>query len=282
MLGEDNPASYPGYTNKFCFRSLVPMDRALAAIGEDRVSTRFMYNGPNAHIITYPIAQGTVLNVLAVITDPNPWPPNGSSSSSNLGQQQHIAPGTRSEAESVFADWHPIVRSIVALLPDEMDKWAIFDALAGPAPSYVADSDLPCVCLAGDAAHAAGPHLGAGAGFGIEDALVLAELFAEVDGAATAAASEGEGPERGMAGLCGKALEVYDKVRYKRTQWLVGATREACDLFQWRDPECGSDAKRFGREITWRFHKIWEYDIDEMVRESLDRFAVSRSEQVPN
>ncbi len=63
------------------------------------------------------------------------------------------------------------------LLPDEMDKWAVFDMKNHPAPSYSAGK----VCLAGDAAHAVAPHLGSEAGLGIEDALALSTLLAAVD-----------------------------------------------------------------------------------------------------
>lgn len=254
ILGEDDPASYAAYTNHFCFRSLVPMDRARAAIGEHRSSTRFMYNGPGCHVITYPVAQGTVLNVLAVITDPNAWPHGA----------QITARGTRAEAEAAFVDWHPTVRAIASLFPDDMEKWALFDMHEAPAPSYARRG----VCVAGDAAHASGPHLGAGAAFGIEDALTLSSLLAAVD----KAAQEREGGD--LSRLCSEALDVYDKVRQERTKWLVGATREACDLFHWRFPGCGSDPEMFGKEITWRLHKVWEHDVSEMVREAQSQFAM--------
>jgi len=68
--------------------------------------------------------------------------------------------------------------------------------------------------------------------------------------------------------LLERALGVYEEVRYERTQGVVRATREACDLFHWRG-EDGRDPGRFGREITKRFHRIWEYDVDGMVDEAL-------------
>jgi salicylate hydroxylase len=229
------------------------MDRARAAIGEHRSSTRFMYNGPGCHVITYPVGQGTVLNVLAVITDPKAWP-HGT---------QITARGTRQEAEAAFVGWHPTVRAIVSLFPDDMEKWALFDMQESPASSYSRRG----VCVAGDAAHASGPHLGAGAAFGIEDALALSSLLTAVD----KEAQEGGGGD--LSRICCEALYVYDKVRQERTKWLVGATREACDLFHWRYPGCGSDPKKFGEEITLRLHKVWEYDLDEMVHDALSQFA---------
>jgi salicylate hydroxylase len=213
-----------------------------------------MYNGPNAHVITYPVALGAVLNVLAVITDANPW---------GGEDGKHTAAGTKSEATDAFKSWHPTVRAIVDMLPDNMDKWAIFDMMDNPAPSYVRGR----VCVAGDAAHAAGPHLGAGASFGIEDALVLSTVMEAVKGAAPSK------PDISKAELLRVALQAYNDVRYERTQWLVEHTRAAVDLFQWRNPNCGSNPEQFANEITWRFHKIWHYDIDAMLQEALNKFA---------
>lgn len=247
--GQKLPASaHPHYTQKFCYRALVPMHRAVDAVGTYRSFTRFMYNGPGAHVITYPVGNNSVLNILAVLSDPNPvW-------SAAAGGGKHTGPGSRAEAEAAFREWHPTVRSIVGLFPDEMDKWAIFDMAEHPAPGYARGR----VCVAGDAAHATGPHLGAGGGMGIEDALVLAGLLAEVKERA-----EVNRERRGR--LVEAALAAYNDVRYERTQGVVRSTRAACDLFHWRDPRVGRDSEEFGREITGLFHKIWEYDVDGMV-----------------
>ncbi|AEO67350.1 ec041526-734b-460a-a8ee-9da8ae60d6b1 [Thermothielavioides terrestris] len=266
-----------GYTAKFCFRALAPMPAAMAALGQSRSMTRFMYNGPGAHIITYPVASNTLLNILAVISDPSPtW-------RAHPQRQQHTAPGSRSEAEAAFRDWHPTARRIVGLLPDAMDKWAIFDMAARPAPRYIGTAAAATaaagdgegwgdrVCVAGDAAHAAGPHLGAGGGMGIEDALVLSELLAAVDGKVTGGGTGdgGDEREREKGRWVSAALEAYNAVLYERTQGVVRATREACDLFQWKDPAVATDPRQFGDRITALFHSVWEYDVAGMVEEAL-------------
>jgi salicylate hydroxylase len=249
------PSATPRYTQKFCFRALAPMSAAIAAIGSAKALTRYMYNGPGAHVITYPVANNTLLNILAVISDPSrTWPHHFST-----------APGHKSEAVEGFKDWHPTVRAIIDLLPDEMDKWGIFDMAEHPAPHYARGR----VCVAGDAAHAAGPHLGAGGGMGVEDALVLAGLLAEVDRRAREARGRGNGA------LVARALDVYNEARYRRTQHVVRETREACDLFQWRDPAAGKSPDIFGPAISAMFHKIWEYDVDGMVKEAVARLRES-------
>jgi len=240
LLGEDSPSAHPHYTSKFCYRALVPMDRAIETVGHAKATTRFMHNGPNAHVITYPVGNNRLLNVLAVLSDDEEWP----------DQSKHTAPGSKQEVLDAFASWGPTVRGIVGLMPEKMDKWALFDMLEYPAERYHKGK----LCIAGDAAHATGPHLGAGGGMGIEDALVLSELL---DGAA-----------RGV-GSVERALEVYNELRYARTQAVVKATRRACLLFHWQVEEVGSDGVKFGKEITPMFHKVWEYDVEKVVEDAL-------------
>jgi len=230
------------------------MDKVRAALGEYKVSTRFMHLGPNAHALTFPVAMGTVMNVVAFVTDPKDWPAD---------DNKFTARASKSEAAEAFSAFGPAVRAIMSLLPDELDKWAIFDTRDHPAPTYVRGR----VCVAGDAAHAAAPHHGAGAGCGVEDALVLATLM-EAAGDAAAGGSGGSRSE-----ILRAALVTYNDVRYERTQWLVDSSRVVGDLYEWRDPHCGSDPEKFGREIEWRSHEIWDYDVDEMVRNTLGQFS---------
>ncbi|KAB5585119.1 hypothetical protein GE09DRAFT_15466 [Coniochaeta sp. 2T2.1] len=267
LLGKDNPASYPGYSHKYCFRALIDTCKVREAIGGDEkrgeylTSTRFMYNGLGGHVITYPVAMGTLVNVLAVVSDPGEW---------KTDDGRHTARTTKKEAVEFFEGWQaPIVKGIVDLLPEELDKWAIFDMMDHPAPRY----NDGCVCVAGDAAHAAGPHLGAGAGFGIEDALALATALEQLDKTARST----DLTEARRVELCSNALSVYNKVRYERTQWLVRATRKACALFH--EPLAShlrsESNARFGREISQLFHKIWDLDIGQMVEETIASLEAS-------
>ncbi|KAH6612816.1 hypothetical protein B0J18DRAFT_441130 [Chaetomium sp. MPI-SDFR-AT-0129] len=249
------PAAHPSYTRGYCFRTLASMERAIATIGATKALTRFMYNGHDAHLITYPVANNTLLNILAVIEDPNPvWPYQHS-------QGRHTAPGRKEEAVDAFAKWSDTARGIVSLFPEEgMDKWGIFDMAEHPAPQYHRGG----VCVAGDAAHATGPHLGAGGGMGIEDALVLAALL---EGVHKRVGQNGDGGRK--VALVDRALEVYNEVRFERTQDVVQSTRKACDLFHWKDPEVRRSPEKFGKDITARFDKVWNYDLEGMVEGAL-------------
>ncbi|CAK7246263.1 MAG: hypothetical protein STHCBS139747_007887 [Sporothrix thermara] len=269
------------YSHHYCFRAVVPMETAMAVVGENRSFTRFMYNGPGAHAITYPVAKGAMLNVLVVIGDPHPWKPAnpdtvaakisepllqdaGTTPTTALSQDNAVAirqttgRGRREDAEKAFSGWTASARGVVSLLPEQPDRWAIFDMLECPVPSYARGR----MALAGDAAHASGPHLGAGAAFGIEDALALVTVLEAVN-------------EKCVAGEDANiptALEAYNKIRYDRTQWLIRASREAVDMFQWKDPTRGQGWPGFGDEITKRFHAIWYYDLEKMQKEVLDLY----------
>ncbi|CAK7197968.1 hypothetical protein SEUCBS139899_000622 [Sporothrix eucalyptigena] len=276
------------YSHHYCFRTVVPMDLSIEALGKDRSFTRFMYNGPGAHAITYPVAKGTMLNVLVVIGDSKPWHPditghavagvessagdnmattatleqrNVPSHDNGVANRQTTGRGNRKDAEAAFVSWLPAAKAIIGLFPERPDRWAIFDMLENPVPSYSKGR----VALAGDAAHASGPHLGAGAAFGIEDALALATILEAVD------TNHAAGKDVHVTA----ALDIYNKVRYDRTQWLIKASREAVDLFQWKDPERGQNWPGFGDAITALFHKIWKYDLEGMKKEMLGLYEAS-------
>ena len=43
MFGADHPCAYPTYTHKYAYRGLVPMDAAIAAVGEEMAQNSFMH-----------------------------------------------------------------------------------------------------------------------------------------------------------------------------------------------------------------------------------------------
>ncbi|KAF9895182.1 hypothetical protein FE257_000084 [Aspergillus nanangensis] len=246
ILGPDNPASYPHYTHKIAFRGLVPMAQATAQLGDYRARNQHMYGGPSAHVLHFPVAKQALMNVVAFVTDPADWP-------LDLAMSQ---PATKGEVAAAFASWGPTVRSIIDLLPPELDKWGVFDAWDHPAPTYARGR----VCVAGDAAHAAAPHHGAGAGIGVEDALALCALL--------------EGVQRSVRGQGARketvlkvAFLAYTAVRRERSQWLVRSSREAGEIYEWNDPVCGADMAKGHEEIKRRSHKIWYFDIEGMLDE---------------
>ncbi|KUL89756.1 hypothetical protein ZTR_00568 [Talaromyces verruculosus] len=252
ILGEQNPASYPTYTHKKAYRGLIPMEKALPALGESKVNTRFMHLGPDAHALTFPVAGGKLVNVVAFVTDPDEWP----------YADKLSAPAEKENAISGFSKFGGAVRTIMDLLSEDLDEWAIFDTYDHPASTYYDGR----ICIAGDAAHAASPHHGAGAGSGIEDATVLATV---IDFARTRL---NESLDKSRSEVLKAALATYNAVRLGRSQWLVESSRILGEIYEWQYEVTGSDKKKCEDEVFWRSHKIWDYDIDQMLQQTAEDY----------
>ncbi|SFS34555.1 FAD-dependent monooxygenase [Saccharopolyspora flava] len=152
-VADEEPARYSGTSG---FRGLIPVDAMLSL--PDPGAIQF-WMGPGAHVLHYPIGDGSFINFLAVVDDPPTW--TGSSWVEDVPADRLRAP---------FHDWHPGVREMVAAT--ELHKrWALFGQ--EPLPRWHRGG----VVLLGDAAHAMLPHHGQGANQSIEDAATLAALL---------------------------------------------------------------------------------------------------------
>ena len=220
------------------------MARAKPVLGIEKTETRHMYLGHDGHALTFPVAGGSILNVVAFTTDERDWP----------FPDRFTAPAAKADAVKAFANFNTTVRAIINLLPDQLDKWAVFDTYDNPAPTFVKGK----MCIAGDAAHAAAPYHGAGAGFAIEDGAVLAQLLKL---AGSRIGEAGVDPSR----VIHAALDTYDAVRIERAQWLVESSRFVGTMYEWQDETIGSDPESCAEEIEWRSRKIWDYDIEGMM-----------------
>lgn len=253
VLGPDNPAAYPQYQHKVAYRALIPMDKALTALGEYKTRRQHMHVGPGAHLIHYPVNQ-QMIGATVVITDHKEWPRD----------QPTTARANRKDVEDALAGWCPPVRKLVSLFPEQLDQWALFDLFEYP----VATFNYGRICLVGDAAHASSPHHGAGACMGVEDALCLCTLLREVTTDVQECTSS-------KSNALNAAFETYDAVRRGRAQWLVNSSRRVCDLYQ--QPEWGNPAKRVKaescfEEIKDRSYKIWHFDSGSMVEQSISNY----------
>jgi hypothetical protein len=250
MLGDDHPACTPSYSHKYAIRGLIPMEEARAALGVFKTSNRVMHCGLDAHALTFPVAGNKILNVVAFVTDPDEW---------TTSDQRIVAPASKEEVTAAFSKFSPVVRNLIDLLPKSLEKWAVFDTHKLPVPSYIKGR----LCLAGDAAHASSPHHGAGAGSGIEDCLALVGLLHLASGYAKSS----------RAKAVQVALQVYNNVRYLRSQWIMDTSRAIGEIYEFQNPVCLSDHEKIAREIHDRSHKIWDYDVKAMVDDSLDQFG---------
>ncbi|KAG9228987.1 putative salicylate hydroxylase [Amylocarpus encephaloides] len=55
----------PNFTQKVAYRGLVPMKIAEAALGAEKANNRHMYLGHGAHVLTFPVGKGAMMNVVA-------------------------------------------------------------------------------------------------------------------------------------------------------------------------------------------------------------------------
>lgn len=65
LFGTEHPCVHPRYTHKYAYRGLVPMDRAVSLLGHDKAANGHMHLGHGGHILTFPVAKGKVMNVVA-------------------------------------------------------------------------------------------------------------------------------------------------------------------------------------------------------------------------
>jgi salicylate hydroxylase len=143
----------PRSAHRTAWRALVPAEAIPAPFREPVVHLWF---GPDGHIVHYPVKNGTLVNIVAIVHDD--WQGSGWSTI-----------GAADEILRHFArfSWADTARALLAV-PDRWLKWSLYEAGGAPRPG-----EGP-VTLVGDAAHPMLPFIAQGAGMAIEDATVLA------------------------------------------------------------------------------------------------------------
>jgi salicylate hydroxylase len=64
VLGKDE--AKPMFTGKYAYRGLIPMEKAKNIMGEEEPQTPQMFVGYGGHILTFPIAKGTLVNGMLI------------------------------------------------------------------------------------------------------------------------------------------------------------------------------------------------------------------------
>ncbi|KAK4497399.1 hypothetical protein PRZ48_011850 [Zasmidium cellare] len=243
VLGPASPASTPTFTGKYAYRGLIPMSTAASILGDELARNSQQYLGHGAHILTYPISNGEILNVVAFGTkDDGVW------------EGDWVKPMDRASMMREFEGWIEPVQRILGLM-EKSEIWALFDH--PPAASYVSKSGR--ICLLGDAAHASTPHNGAGAGQAVEDALILSRVMGCV--------RDGREIER--------AFRAYDVVRRPRSQMQVEKARWAGLVYDMQAPGVGDDLAKMRIALADR-KWLWEHDLERDVGEVVRLFWEGR------
>lgn len=154
-LGDPQPPAFRGYIawRATCERSAAPPELAGDETG--------LWLGPKSHVVHYPIAGGRLINVVAILRNPEPV-------------EGWAAPGWTKDLLAAHASAAPVLRKLLSL-PEEWLRWSLFDR---PTRRLAKGR----IALVGDAAHPVLPFLAQGAALAIEDAATLAFLLARHPG----------------------------------------------------------------------------------------------------
>ena len=156
VRGQFYDAQKPRFTGQIAWRALVSMTDLPSDFGT--LSRVFM--GPKKHMVTYPLRDGSLINIVAV-EERNEWADEG---------WNHT--GNPDELRRLFAGWCGDVTTLLAQVNSPI-VWGLF--AHPPLHNWVKNRAI----LLGDSAHPMVPFVAQGACMAIEDAWVLADQLAK-------------------------------------------------------------------------------------------------------
>jgi salicylate hydroxylase len=221
LLGEDKAQ----FTGLLAWRGLVPVERVSEHL-RAQVGTNWV--GPGAHVITYPVRGGALMNVVGII-EREGW-----------RSESWTERGTHAELLQDFGHWYADVCELMSAI-EQPFKWALLGR--APQTGWAQEN----ICLLGDAAHPTLPFLAQGANMAIEDAAVMARCLA-LD----------EPTEH--------ALARFEKLRWQRTADIVNRSRDNAQRFH--NPQLSDPAKAVDyvssewapEKVRRRYDWLFEYD----------------------
>lgn len=250
LQGLGHPLAAPRFSGTCAYRGMIDSQQLRAAyrargVDEHLVDVPQMYLGLDAHILTFPVKQGRLINVVAFTSDrsrPDPAWPSDSPWVRNASQEEMLA---------AFADWGDAARVLLECIPSPT-LWALHEL--EELPGYVHGR----VGLIGDAAHAMLPHQGAGAGQGLEDAWLLARLLAD---------------PQVLASRPHSVLEAYDAIRRPRACRVQRTSWEAGELYELRDPVVADNEQMLGKTLAERFEWLWDHDMQSDLQQARNQLG---------
>ena len=147
-------ASAPVFSGSIAYRGTIPADR----VPEYPGTVSSMYLGEGKHFLVFTLRGGQLINFVGFVP------------SDAEMRESWSAPGDPAELAREFADWDPMVRTIIGHV-DTTFRWGLYDR--EPLPRWSNGR----LTLLGDAAHSMLPHMGQGANQSIEDAVALATVL---------------------------------------------------------------------------------------------------------
>ncbi|KAH7907400.1 hypothetical protein BJ138DRAFT_1116725 [Hygrophoropsis aurantiaca] len=154
----------PVWTGRLVYRALVPLEvLQRCSPGNPSAKEMIVACGRGKHVVTYPVARGTLVNVAAYIYDPQ--------KAGTHFEGHWVADVSEEEVQRAFENFEPYIRQLLECCK-KPSRWALH--IVNELPLWTSGN----VALIGDACHAMTPFFGAGAGQAIEDAFVLGRLLA--------------------------------------------------------------------------------------------------------
>lgn len=247
----------PVYVGAYCYRAVIPMSEAYEILG-DLTDVAKIYFGYGVSAVTYRISEGDEFNFLLCVADAKDAWKSPDAVTERISHDAMMADFDR-------ADVDPRFRALLAKANPV--KWGFFHH--AQTATYVRDR----VVLVGDSAHASLPFQAAGAAQGLEDALVLSNVLAELAGMSSSSSlsSEEEGSDN-LSSAIRAGMAAYDSVRRPRAQKQLEQAAEVTKMIFFQHPEDGDDmAKNLARLQNGRFDWLWFHDMDDDVQEVLRR-----------
>jgi salicylate hydroxylase len=230
----------PVFSGAYCYRRIAPVREVAQALrSAELANSGTIWCGNNGYITSYGIgkviANGTEVehvNIVAVQRTSEAWNPVQPESS-------------RKDMLRDFEGWDSGIVQLLEGIEEPVRKWPLFESK--PIPTYYQDR----ICLLGDAAHASTPHQGSGAGMGIEDVWIMAQLMSN---------------NRHRASIL-SVFKVFDRLRRKRTQEQVRTAREALDIYALPPRMRPEYLVTIQRLLRHRCNWLWKYDMKKALAE---------------
>ncbi|OSD06217.1 FAD/NAD-P-binding domain-containing protein [Trametes coccinea BRFM310] len=227
------------FSNTVAYRALIPYVKLKAAgFRTDLVEVPACFVGPSKHLIVFPIKNDEIVNVVAFSARYD-TPIGAVKLPDGAAWVQEV---TREEVQQEYKGWGPDVSILIDHMPERPSKWSIH-VVHPPLESYVKGR----VALLGDAAHGMLPHLGAGAGQGIEDAYLLARLLSH--------------PDTSIDNM-EEVLRAYTKVRQPRAQMVWDRSYRIGRIYDGNGPH-GVDWDYIGEGLDGMFHSVWRHGLND-------------------
>lgn len=231
------PAVHPNFTGTWAYRGIIKYQNFRQALVEANLDTEIadvpqMLIGKDRHILTFPIRRGQNINIVAfksnredtVLAENTPW-------TRAIDKQTMLAD---------FADWSESCQILLNQI-EQPTVWALHEL--AELTTYQSQSGK--VILMGDAAHAMLPHQGAGAGQGLEDALILKVLFEHAE------ISTDDLPN---------ISRVYEDIRKERACKVQRTSRESGEIYELYSKKY-PDFVTAAEHLKDRFEWLWKHPL---------------------